>query len=454
MSAPVAWQGQSQAQHDAHTHSQALTTGLTSALATLTASVAAKAPASAAWAASTAYAAGQMVTYGGRVYQARTSFTSGTVFDPANWTVVASTPLSTATALRGWYAALANRDSAQAKAMHVGDSTTEGGTLTAISQRWLDRLAAHMRARYPVTGVVGGAPSTYLPAAWGVGSSIPAPATIGGSPGQHANGLGRRGYSLTASGQSVTWTVTGRLVDIAFTKQSGLGIAAVAIDGIPAAALNTASGATGSFVSAVARYDLSTTGTHTVAVTWTSGTVMVEGIVTYSGDSTAGILHYDAGHFGYTTNNFQAAATNAWMTTAAWLQPQLITINVGINDYKQNRGAAAYTTDLNTIIASLRANLTAPAATSILLIKASQPTHPSTPTEPWANYVAADYAIAAADTGGPGGASGIAVLELGTRMPTPTTDNTLALYNADLTHPTAKGNAFIADVLLAVLSNQ
>lgn len=41
------------------------------------------------WQASTAYTAGQVVFYAGSTYSAKTNFTSGSVFNPANWNVVA-----------------------------------------------------------------------------------------------------------------------------------------------------------------------------------------------------------------------------------------------------------------------------------------------------------------------------------------------------------------------------
>lgn len=363
---------------------------------------------------------------------------------------------TSATPLRAWRAALANREYAQARLVHIGDSMVEGGTLTALSQRWQERLATQMRADYPVAGVVGGGPTTYLPAEWGTGNSLPAPATIAGTGTvSHANGLGRRGRRLRASGDSLTFAVTGRFLDIAYTRQSTLGTATVTIDGVPAAALNTATGGTGSFVAALKRYDMTTATAHTVVIAYSSGTdVYVDGVVVYNGDESKGVVHFDSGKFGQTTANFEAASTNAWMTTFAWTQPHCVTINLKTNGWKQNLGVTTYRTHMETIIASSRANITAPTLTTYVLVTLPQPVHPGTPTDTWASYAAADAAIAAANTGGIGGASQVVALDLSGRAPSPVTDNSLGLYHADLTHLTPKGNAWLADQLALFLGPQ
>ena len=67
---------------------------LAAAVTTLNATVAAKAPVSAAWQASTAYKAGQVVTYNSLLWQANADFTSGATFNASNWTLLSGTKVA------------------------------------------------------------------------------------------------------------------------------------------------------------------------------------------------------------------------------------------------------------------------------------------------------------------------------------------------------------------------
>jgi hypothetical protein len=69
-----------------HTHTEANVTSLVTDLA-------GKAPISVPWAASTAYKAGQIVSYGQMLYVAKVDFTSGASFVDTDWTEVGRAPL-------------------------------------------------------------------------------------------------------------------------------------------------------------------------------------------------------------------------------------------------------------------------------------------------------------------------------------------------------------------------
>jgi lysophospholipase L1-like esterase len=134
-----------------------------------------------------------------------------------------------------------------------------------------------------------------------------------------------------------------------------------------------------------------------------------------------------------------------------FIQPSLVVVQFGPNDYfnsgthLQPRTVAQYQADLATIIAAVRAKCaTSP---TFVLMPAWQrgDMSPYTLPEPWANYVAANYAVAAAD-------SIALVCDVNRRAAftgPATTSNNNGIVSTDTVHPSDLGSQFIADALTA-----
>lgn len=99
-----------------------------------------------AWSATHAYAAGELVTYSGMLFSAISAFTSGTVFDPTNWTLI-----SDRSAVNAFAAVRKKLDSGlwSVVIVNVGDSTGVGDGTGGTENRYVHRMASALAAAYP-----------------------------------------------------------------------------------------------------------------------------------------------------------------------------------------------------------------------------------------------------------------------------------------------------------------
>jgi lysophospholipase L1-like esterase len=354
-------------------------------------------------------------------------------------------------ALRAWFAAVAARDTAPAKVLVVGGSTTEGAGAPDIAHRWQDKCRSALRRRLPTTAGLATGGETYIPVAYAY-DGAPVPWTVTGTPTAQwwGYGLGGRASTLTVSGQSLSLTFTGTSAQVWFTGGSDTnnnGTVSVALDG--GTAVNVTPTKTGTRGSGwVYQVPAFTSGTHTLTVTWVSGKVTVEGAAIFNGDESSGLQWYDAAQDGDTSDNWATTTNDSpsaipWLGAVHTIQPNLVIVQLGVDDYLNNVASATFQSNVTALVTAVRAQCTK--SPSILFILDYQPGG-ATQSEPWANYVAALKTIAAADTGGPKGVSGIAVWDLSTRFPAPSVDNTLGL-SGDMIRPSATGYGLIADAL-------
>lgn len=360
-------------------------------------------------------------------------------------TIVGQQALATqrATRLQGWYAALAARDYARANIVCVGDSITEGQGATVLDRRYVARLAALLRARYPTTGVTSGGRG-YLGGALTGTTSFAATSfvTVAGSVGNQSDYGPKRGIrTLTGAGQSLTWALTGTAADIMWVRAGSGGTFSYAVDGGSATNVST----TGSTADGqLTRVSLGAAGAHTLTVAYVSGgTCFIDGVIEYNGDENAGIMVHDAGHYGWASTEWAAGSLPNYQFASALkgLSPSLYYLQIGTNDLATNVNPTTFQTNVTSLISQLRSPLSTPYPPIVLGMIYQRS---GTFTYTWAQYLAAAYAIAAAD-------SQVLVLDHTLRMPSVAASATYSLY-ADTVHPSDRGMAMLADTAAAFLA--
>jgi lysophospholipase L1-like esterase len=347
-----------------------------------------------------------------------------------------------ASVLLPFHAALANRDNAGVSIGVLGDSITEGQGATAFDRRWIARLRDSLRARYPTTGLTGGGRGFIA----GVGTgqtTFTWPTTRGGGP-TTSTGFGPKRASLNmGAGTSVTFTLTGTSCDL-YCFRGTTGVLSVTVDGGTATNVDT----TGTALDGIKyRIPLGAAGAHTVVVAYASGgNSRLHGVIEYNGDETKGIQVHDCGHFGWNTGSGAAGwiqTGSTWQPSVAALARDLLVIALGTNDGSNGITAAQHATNLTTLIAALRAAYTTIGATAppIALVPYGGP---SNMAGTWADYVAAEKALAAADPA-------MIVLDLSLRLPNAAT-NTVGLYADGTGHPADRGHGLIGDLVAQLVS--
>jgi lysophospholipase L1-like esterase len=360
---------------------------------------------------------------------------------------VRDTDVAKARALRTFRAALANRDNARCNVVAFGDSMTEGPVSTTVDKRWLNRLQNLLNSRYPTAGLTAHGDGFYPP--FYASNNYPSPVTMtGGWVQNFAFGPGNRCLYANATATMI-YTITATSFSIMYVGSPTTGIFSVSVDDGPPVTVDSASGMTGVADGRLYTVEGLPAGAHTVTVAWIAGYIYMDGILVHNGDENSGICLYDSGHSGWTSGQFVQNAP-AWYQAIAAFIPSLVLIGLGENDIAIGPvPSTTYKTNLRSIIAGIRGQ-TAGHPPSFVLWAGEQRT--GTYAEPWANYVQAIYDVAATDTGGPQGASGVTVFDLTRRIPSVSTDNSLGLFAADGVHPTDKGHAFIADALAGFLT--
>lgn len=144
------------------------------------------------------------------------------------------------------------------------------------------------------------------------------------------------------------------------------------------------------------------------------------------------------GHAGQTTT--QILANGAPSILNASTPVGLVVLMCLLNDYSNGVASATSQSNLQAIIAAYRAANGSPSPSFLICAEWTR-NDAISPTEPWANYVAAAKAVADAN-------SGVAFLDLGARMGDPATD-TEGLFYTDQVHPSDAGHALIARHVLA-----
>lgn len=338
-----------------------------------------------------------------------------------------------------------------------GTSMTEGGPGIAASagpsnryRRWLDKLQLNLRSRYPLsqpaTGGLGYIPAHFQTFFAGGTSEFsrvtPEGVSYSGNLVGYGAGLGNRALGLTAAGHWIQFTFTGDAFDLfVSTHTTASTKVLLTIDGVAEATPRTlpATNLTGT------RFRVTglTTSSHTVRATWDSvGPVVVEGLMPYNGDIAKGIQIWDAAKGSSKAIDYGTDANSRIFQPLTLIQPQLMGVEFGYNEYFGNIASATFQTQLTNFVSYIKGKVTG--APTILFIIWPEPKHSGTPAEPYANYVAAIRAVAAATTNG-------VVVDFGERIPI-YSSNAAGFFYTDEVHWSDKGAAYVADVLAEVIA--
>lgn len=293
-------------------------------------------------------------------------------------------------------AALAARATTPFNIVCLGDSMTEGQGATAFGNRWVDVLRTTLRSRFPTAGVTGGA-GLISPTNGLVSESATVFPVVNASTvlTNSQSGPKKRNRRFTGAGQISTWTVTGTSADIMYWQGTTTGTVKWSVDG--GATTNLATAGASSAGGTMLRISLGASGVHTVAIEWVSGTSYIEGLVVYDGDETAGIRVHEAGKSGESAYNWDQVnheATTAWSRSVAQLNPHLVIIGLGINDFHAGTVTKAqYKSALSSMIADIRTNT----ATDPTFMLIGYPKPNDTGNDPFTQFYDAMFEIADAD---------------------------------------------------------
>jgi hypothetical protein len=314
----------------------------------------------------------------------------------------------------------------------IGDSWTEGEGATARELRYVNRFRDDIRVTNPTPGVPGG--NNYITAIPTIASYPPDPPR--NYPADFRFGFGRRGIEIGAT--PIVFNVVATSVRIAWFQDTGTGSFSYTLDGAAAVTVSTngphADGQT-TTISGLG-------GTaHSISIVNAGGYALIEGVYVFNGDETKGIRVWEAGHYGWGTADFNETPSGGtatdWLSHLTNVQPDLVTIELGVNDAQQVP-AATFKAGLQTLIANVNAAITVDPG--IILIACPAPD--AVLSNPWAEYVAAMEQIAAAPL--------IDVLDLGQWMP-PINGAPPGWY-ADAYHPANRGHSEIARALVAFVT--
>lgn len=329
-----------------------------------------------------------------------------------------------------WKIARAAVATTPAKLLAIGDSITEGQGASLQSNRWLNKLRDSLRIYYP-SGAVGG--ENYIPSFYMVGapdSPWNSYTSFTGSPSQSStNGsLGYRTVFFSATG-SLTYSLVGTSADIWWI--GGGGTFSYQIDGGSTINVNTAGTYHTDYRTNVS---LGAAGSHTVVISWVSGTIGFSGFTVFNGDSTSGIQIFDAARSGSKTADHLIEGGEL-IKAIQTVSPDLVTIELGGNDALQSVSAATFGSNLQTIVSGILGSVSP--APSIVIIALYTPAASAAPGVVWSDYVAAMASVASADP------NHITLIDLSALMPTATTAGT-GFYATDGLHPNNSGHIEIA----------
>lgn len=279
-----------------------------------------------------------------------------------------------------WRSALDHQSTAPASWLALGDSITEGQGASSRSERWIDLTGGSLR-----TGPAGG--DGYLPgwyAVYGPDSTWQAyTARTGTVTDESSDSLGLRTARLEASA-SQSYAFTGTSADVYYTSPGG--VLAYTVDGGPQTTIDTGGAPSTAHRSHV---DFPDRGLHTLTLSAVSGSVSLSGVFAFDGDEHSGVHVFDGAHSGYTTGQFVAAGPDV-DPVISMVQPDLVTIELGVNDYLKDDATPAHVKDdLSALVDDLRRQLKKKPPSIVLVIPYDIAPGADEQAHSWAEYASA-----------------------------------------------------------------
>jgi lysophospholipase L1-like esterase len=342
----------------------------------------------------------------------------------------------------GWKSALANQAATPIRWLALGDSITEGTGVTSRSDTWVSTVARKIREAFPsipgnaATNSIGWTPiistSTTLASPWTVAGSYDTASTFG----FRASSTARLNQNAT-----ITGSVTGTSIDIWHAKGAATGTFTVKVNGNQVGGNYGGTNAT-TTSGFVQRVTLGAAATYTVVITCNSANpVYINGVTMFNGNETSGVIPHNAGRHGWVSQDWEDVANSAyWASDIATLNPHLVTILIGANDYTSAVGRVAFKANLTTVIEKLRDD--AVYWPSIVLIACYKRSETATPR--WEHY---EYSLQQLAT-----ELGCGYIDLRDVMPDVGTQEAIDnAYYVDTVHPSDTGSMRVADEVVRVL---
>lgn len=348
-------------------------------------------------------------------------------------------------ALRQWYQALANRTSQSVNAIVLGDSISEGWFAGAPSfeNRYMNVMLRSLQRIY------GGNSPGYYPAIYGNGLPSDPWTRTGTITTDNTSGLGLRCVRLASVDASLQMTIVCDRVSIFYNRQQFSGNIKIDIDGINVANFNTSTG--NSTQIGGQRWDSGAItgglGSHTIKIYTTYALTfpaIIEGMKVYQGDWSTGVHVWDAAHYGYQTTNYISGGMYG-LDPFTTVKPDLVILNIGINDFGQGTAVATVKSNYQTLITSILAKSTGNPNPPSLLVVIPYARGNASHTE--AEYL--PYRQMFREVAIENGAAIFDAYELFGSFGGGTDPYTLT---ADYVHPTTKGHQLYGEHLAALLS--
>jgi len=181
-------------------------------------------------------------------------------------------------------------------------------------------------------------------------------------------------------------------------------------------------------------------GLHTLTVVAVSGTVSLSGVFAFNGDERSGVHLFDGAHSGYTTGQFVAAQPDL-DPVVSLVQPDLVTIELGVNDYLKGDATPEHVkANLNELVVDLRQQLKNKSPSIVLVLPYDIGPVSNGSVRAWADYASAIRSL--------GAELSLGVLDMssiGTATPG-------GYWSQDGLHPSDAGQRQMAQRALAFLS--
>jgi lysophospholipase L1-like esterase len=360
-------------------------------------------------------------------------------------------PVGDAQAWGGWTTAMQRMGVAPVKWLAIGDSITEGTGSTAYTDTWVYKTAQKVRAAFPtinglsvsanaVTGQIGWTPITQT------SSTMVSQWTPAGTYGSGSSfGFRQTKSTSIVSSATLTATVTGTHIDVWWTQGTTTVPFTVWVNGVQKASLGTSSASVISGFNARVQLGSSATvpGTYTVQIKANSSAnpSYINGVTILNNNDASGLQTYNAGVHGYKTTEWNASTANAtWINDYSALDPHLVTVMLGANDYSSLIGKTSFMSNLTNMVNSLRTNNDN--WPTILLMSCYKENFTFTPS--WEIYEYSMEKVAQE--------LGCAYFDLRTVMPDPGTVQAIdGGYYADGIHLNPVGNEKVAQELANIL---
>lgn len=348
------------------------------------------------------------------------------------------------TAMQTWESALQNRTHSAAKWIAIGESVVEGQGAPMRSSRWLDLTATKLRKNYPTPNTQGG--ESYTPAIYRVGppdspwtnSWDSAEGSI--TPEYTVGTLGYRALKISDNAH-ITYSLYGDSADIWYLEGKGLGGLRYLIDGNNSGLLDASSDNDKLSVKSK-NLQFNNKGWHVVKISAEGSSIYLAGFTTYNGDRKAGIQVYDSAHGGATAATFLQDIQN-FKQSLNLIKPQLITVELGINDYTLQTPPSKFKSQMKTLINAIKH---LPNNPSIELIAPYKIYDKTKPNYSYDIYVRQIRSLVTEDP------QHLTLLDLSISMP-PADASGEGYYSTDGIHPNATGQRLIENLVYASITN-